>query len=97
MKTLILTDLIENITDNTANSNWVLKLWCKAVFHMWNHPQAAPEYRMGWKDKAAARTCLLKILDWDFEKIILAHGDLVHSGGQAFARKAWQVPLRDTA
>ena len=32
---------------------------------------------MGWKDKSAARKCLLRILDWDFDKIILSHGDLI--------------------
>ena len=37
-KTLILVDLIENIGYRTPGTDWKLKLWWKAVFHMWNTP-----------------------------------------------------------
>ncbi len=96
-RTLVLTDLIENITDDTPDTNWVLKLWWKAVFHMWNNPKPAPEYQMGWKDKVAARKSLRRILDWDFERIVIAHGDLINQDAKALAREAWKVPLEDSA
>ena len=92
-KTLLLTDLIENFTDQTSNVNWVLKLWWKAVFHMWDNPKPAPEYQMGWKDKAAARKSLQRILDWDFDKIIMAHGDLIETDAKERAAEAWKKPL----
>ena len=92
-KTLLLVDLIENITDQTPNVNWVLKFWWKLVFHMWNRPKPAPEYQMGWKDKAAARKSLEKMLQWDFDKIILAHGDLIEADAKERAMEAWAVPL----
>ena len=92
-KTLILVDLIENFTDRTANVNWVLKLWWKVVFHMWDNPKPAPEYQMGWKDKVAARKSLQKILHWDFEKIIMSHGDLITAEAKKTALRAWQTPL----
>lgn len=88
-KTLLLVDLIENIGDDTRGVGWGIKLWWKLVFRMWNRPKPAPEYQMGWKDKAAARRSLEKILDWDFERIVLSHGDLITSDGQAAARDAW--------
>lgn len=91
--TLLLTDLIENITDQTPNTNWLLKLWWKAVFHMWNNPKPAPEYQLGWKDKAAARDSLQRILAWDFERIILSHGDLIENDAKATALTAWKAPL----
>ena len=69
-KTLLVVDLVENFTDQTPNVNWLLKLWWKVVFHMWDNPKPAPEYQMGWKDKAAARKSLQKILEWDFHKIV---------------------------
>ena len=94
-QTLLLTDLIENITDQTPNTNWLLKLWWKAVFHMWNNPKPAPEYQLGWKDKAAARQSLQRILDWDFERIVLSHGDLIERNAKATAREAWKVPLSE--
>jgi hypothetical protein len=92
-KTLLLVDLIENFTDQTSNVNWLLKLWWKAVFHMWENPKPAPEYQMGWKDKEAARKSLLKILDWDFDKIVMAHGDLIQTGAKEKAFDAWRKPL----
>jgi hypothetical protein len=94
-RTLLLTDLIENITDQTPNTNWLLKLWWKAVFHMWNNPKPAPEYQLGWKDKAAARQSLQRILQWDFERIVLSHGDVIEKDAKATAREAWKVPLSE--
>ena len=92
-RTLILTDLIENIGDQTEGTDWVLKLWWKAVTHMWDKPRPAPEYQMGWKDKAAAKRSLERILEWDFERIVIAHGDNIEAGAKAVARQAWAKPL----
>ncbi|MGD8357579.1 MAG: DUF4336 domain-containing protein [Lysobacterales bacterium] len=92
-RTLLLVDLIENFTDQTPNVNWLLKLWWKAVFRMWNNPKPAPEYQMGWKDKTAASRSLRKILDWDFDKIIMSHGDLIEDNAKERALKAWAKPL----
>ncbi len=92
-QTLLLVDLIENITDDTPDTNLILKIWWKVVFRMWNHPKPAPEYQLGWKDKKAARQSLEKIMHWDFRRIILAHGDLILSDAKQIARRAWQVPL----
>jgi hypothetical protein len=94
-KTLLLVDLIENFTDQTPNVNWLLTLWWKVVFRMWNHPKPAPEYQMGWNDKLAARKSLQKILQWDFERIILSHGDLIEADAKEMARSAWKRPLRE--
>ena len=92
-KTLILVDLLENFTDETAGVNWPLKFWWKAVFHMWNHPKAAPEYQLGWKDKTAAKKSLQRILEWDFERIIMAHGDLIDTKCKEIVTDAWSTPL----
>ena len=92
-KTLILVDLLENITEKTGGVNRLLKFWWKAVFRMWNNPKAAPEYQMGWKDKKAAANSLRRILDWDFERIILAHGDLVEENPKEVLVAAWKGVL----
>lgn len=91
-KTLLLVDAIEFFTDRTANVNWPVKAWFK-LFDMWNKPKPAPEYRMGWKDKAAARSSLEKILAWDFEHIVISHGDNITGNAKALARRAWTPPL----
>ena len=63
---------------------------------MWDKPKPAPEYQMGWKDKAAARSSLQKILEWDFDKIVLAHGDLIETNAKETALQAWEVPIKES-
>ena len=92
-RTLILVDLIENFTDETEDVSWTLELWWKAVFHMWDNPKPAPEYQLGWKDKKAARKSLRRILDWDFTRIIISHGDLIEENAKEVALHAWRQPL----
>ncbi len=92
-RTLILVDLVENFTDSTPRANWQLRLWWKLVFHMWNRPKPAPEYQLGWRDKNAARASLRRILEWDFERVILAHGDLIERDARQVVEKAWEKPL----
>lgn len=87
--TLILVDLIENITDATPRANWQLKFWWKLVFRMWNKARPAPEYQLGWSDRKAARNSLQKILRWDFKRIVIAHGDLVERDARKVAEQAW--------
>ena len=48
---------------------------------------------MGWKDKAAARESLQRILEWDFDRIVLSHGDLIETNARTVALGAWEKPL----
>lgn len=93
-KTLVLTDLVENIGDRTEGVSWLLKFWFKFVFRMWNMAKPAPEYQMGWMNKPAAARSLERILEWDFERVVLAHGDLIEDNAKAILRDAWRTPLR---
>ena len=95
-RTLLLVDLIENFTDQTPNVNLLLKLWWKAIFRMWDNPKPAPEYQMGWQDKTAANRSLRKILEWDFDKIIISHGDLIEVNAKERVLEAWAKPLSAT-
>ena len=93
-QTLVLTDLVENIGDGSpGGSDWLLRFWWKAVFRMWNRPKPAPEYQMGWSDKAAARASLERILAWNIERVVLAHGDCIEADAKARLREAWATPL----
>lgn len=92
-RTLILTDVIEYIDQHTAGTDWVLRLYWQ-VLGMWGRPKPAPEYRMSWKDKEQARSALNRVLEWDFESIILAHGNLVQEGARDVAMRAWASILR---
>ena len=88
-RTLILVDLIENFTDATPHTGGALKFLFKNILRMWNNPRPAPEYRMGWSDRKAAAESLRRILAWDFQRIVLSHGDLIERGAREVALKAW--------
>ena len=88
-RTLILVDLIENFTDATPHVGGALKFLFKYVLRMWNNPRPAPEYRMGWSDRKAAARSLRRILAWDFQRIVLSHGDLIERAAHEVANEAW--------
>jgi hypothetical protein len=48
-----------------------------------------PMFRFGVRDKAAARRSLDRILAWDFDRIVLGHGELVETGGRNALRSAY--------
>lgn len=92
-RTLILVDLIENFTDATPNIGGALKFWFKYVMRMWGKPRPAPEYRIGWSDRQAAAESIRRILAWDFQRIVLSHGDLIEKDARQIAAKAWSGVL----
>lgn len=92
-RTLILVDLIENFTDLTPHTRGVLKFLFKYVLRMWNNPRPAPEYRMGWSDRQAAEKSIRRILAWDFQRIVLSHGDLISYNAREVAAAAWSGVL----
>lgn len=92
-RVLILVDLLENFTDTTPGVNWALKLWFKAIFHMWGRPRPAPEYQVAWGNRKVVGACLAEILEWDFSRVVMAHGDLIESDAKAILRAAWKSPL----
>jgi hypothetical protein len=91
-RTLVLVDLIENFSDQTPGTNWLLKAYFR-LLGMWGRPRPAPEYRFGWGDRSAVAASLERILDWDFERIIIAHGDLIEHDARRMAREAWRGVL----
>lgn len=89
-KTLILVDLVENVTATTPGINFLLRLVFRSV-GMWNRPRPAPEYWFAWGDKARVRECLKRILAWDFERVILSHGDLITQDAKQVVSLAWRA------
>ncbi len=93
-KTLILVDLLENIGDDYSHeAGLLLRFWWKVVFRMWNNPRPAPEYQMGWGNKEIVKSSLNKILSWDAERAIIAHGENIEGQVNATLEKAWERVL----
>lgn len=88
-RTLLLVDLVENFTDRTSGTNWALRFWMKWISRMWNQPKPAPEYQMGWGNRQAVRHHLERILSWDFQRVLLSHGEPIETDAHHQLRLAW--------
>ncbi|MBZ0252227.1 MAG: DUF4336 domain-containing protein [Candidatus Methylomirabilis sp.] len=90
-RTLVLTDLLMNFPPSTPETDWRLRLMLK-VDDMDGKLAFARLLRLlAVRDRAALRRSRDRILEWDFDRIVLAHGDVVGTGGKdAFrAAMAW--------
>ena len=93
-QTLILVDLLENIGDDYQHhAGRLLRFYWKYIFRMWNNPKAAPEYQLGWGNKALVKVALKQILDWNADRLILSHGENIEGNVNAVLEKAWQRVL----
>jgi hypothetical protein len=88
-RTLVVTDLVENFRDETPGTNRVLRGMIR-LLGMWGDPKPAPELRWFTLHRKAGREALEKILSWDFDRIVLAHGELIMHEPKATIRKAWR-------
>jgi hypothetical protein len=83
--TLIVADLVQ--TDDPASPLFTRLV--KRLNGIHQRPGPLLPFRLGFRDKAAARTSLERILSWDFDRIVLCHGPIVESGGKAVFREAY--------
>lgn len=94
--TVVATDLVENFRDETPGVDWLGRTYVK-MCQMWNTPRPAPELRLFTRDRAAARDALERILAWDFERMVIAHGELFERGAKSALREAWGFVLGPSA
>ncbi len=90
-KTLLVTDLGINIHEN---SPWMTRTVFKAMgmFKTFGWSRFEKWLFIRDRDRFAASTA--KILRWDFDKIILSHGQLVQDNGRSLFSKAFGEPER---
>jgi hypothetical protein len=85
-KTLISSDLIFNLASHPS-------VLTRALAFMIGHRKPGPTLleRLMIKDRDAAREQIGRIVAWDAERVVLAHGSVVASGGSAAVRDgfAW--------
>lgn len=85
-RTLLITDLCFNIQ---RSSSTVARLFFRAN-GMWQHfgPSRIIR-RAAVSDRAALRRSLERVLQWDFERIVPGHGDVIERGGPAALSATW--------
>ena len=84
-RTLILTDLIFNVPEDRP---WGIPF----VFRLMGAGgRLGPHRFIRWmiRDKQAARESLAVIMRWDFDRVIVAHGDVIENGGHKKVRDAF--------
>jgi hypothetical protein len=87
-RTAIFADLIQNFPPG-----W-FKGWRGFVARLdgitASDPGAPREWRFSFRNRKAARKALARILAWQPEQLVIAHGDMVRQDGTAFIRKAFR-------
>lgn len=83
-RTLIVADLVENLSDETVPSR-TGKLLAR-MMRIRGRALPSPEFLLYTMDADAARARLEEILAWPFERILLAHGDLIEENAHEVFR-----------
>lgn len=88
-RTLILADLVQSAhPDSPPLTRLVTRL-----NRTYRKPGPPLPIKLGFRDKRAARASLERVLSWDFERIVLAHGRVIETGGKAVLRNAYSFLL----
>lgn len=87
-RTLILTELVFNF--GSDEPIWT-ELLLRAAVGGDHHPGMSRPVKAGVKDEAAFRNSLATILGWDFDRVIVGHGDVIENGGKAKLRVAFET------
>ena len=84
-RTLILCDLCECVH---ADAPW---LWRQVgrLTGIYEHYGPPVDMKASFRDREALRGFVERVLDWDFDRIVLSHGDLVERGGKEIFRRAY--------
>jgi len=83
-RTLVLCDLLFNLVDATGYTRWAMK----NLLGVKKWPAIDRPVRMAVKDQRPFTESLQRILEWDFDRIIVAHGSVIQSNGKRELRDA---------
>lgn len=87
-RTLIATDLVFNFQRSASR----LSRFYLRASGAWKRVAQTPLQRMLIRDRRAARGSLARMFEWDFERLIMAHGDVVeHDARGQLARALGRV------
>ena len=84
-RTLVLTDLAFNLPPGARYESRLFHLLVGATGRFGPHRVV----RLGIRDRAAAARSLERVLGWDFDRVIVSHGEVLETGGKAAMRDAF--------
>jgi hypothetical protein len=83
-RSLVVSDLMFNVH---ACRGVGMELFFRCV-GVWKRTAQSRFWRFLVRDRAAAATSAARVLDWDFERVVVAHGTVVEDDARARARQA---------
>jgi hypothetical protein len=84
-RTLVLTDLVFNVQAGPGNRARLFHRLVGATGRFGPHRLI----RLGIRDRVAARRSIDRILGWEFDRIVMSHGEVVPTGGRALLEQAF--------
>jgi hypothetical protein len=84
-RTLVLTDLAFNLLPGAPNRARIFHRLVGATGRFGPHRLV----RLGLLGRRAARRSIDRILEWDFDRVIVAHGAVLESDGRRYVREAF--------
>ncbi len=84
-RTLVLTDLVFNVQPGARNDARLFHWLVGATGRFGPHRLI----RLFFRDRAAVRRSIDRILAWDFDRIVMSHGEVVESGGHRLLEQAF--------
>ena len=85
IRTLLLTDLAFHV----RNRDSVLARFFFTLTGVYGRFAASRLLKTLIRDKPAFRQSIDRILEWDFDRILVTHGEVLETGGAKALRKAW--------
>jgi hypothetical protein len=97
-RTAIIADLSQTFSHAFLETHW--PWWLRTIARLskmvegWGHPPI--DYRISFRHRATARPKILALIGEHPERVVVAHGEVVRSDGEAFLRRAfsWLLPSR---
>ncbi|MFQ5849104.1 MAG: DUF4336 domain-containing protein [Candidatus Binatia bacterium] len=88
-RTLIVADMCEYFGPHSP----LLTRIVARLARMYDRPRMPPDWQFTFRDRWTTRATFERLLAWDFDRVILAHGKLIESGAKALFRQeyAWAV------
>ena len=90
-RSLIVADLLFNLSEKDA---WITRALGSVVIGPFPGCRFPRLYRPAVNDRRRMRTSLERILDWDFDQIIVGHGSVVQNHGKEVFRTAFRWLLK---
>jgi hypothetical protein len=95
-RTAIIADLSQTFTEAYLKAHW--PWWMRPIARLskmvegWGYPPI--DYRISFRRRATARPKIRALIDEHPEHVLVAHGEIVRAGGEAFLRRAFSWLLR---